>query len=571
MHFVALAADYDGTLATQGSIDPATVAALRRLRDSGRRLLMVTGRELDELKQVCPHLDLFDRVVAENGGLIFKPKSGEIVLLTESPSPEFVNTLRQAGCERVAVGRSIVATWEPHQTTVLECIRQLGLELEIIFNKGAVMILPTGVNKATGLAAALTDCGLAPLNTVAIGDAENDHIFLKACGCGVAVANAIPALKETADLVTEGDHGAGVQQLIDRLIERDLADVPLQRHRVALGQTAAGPLPADPRGAILVAGTSGSGKSTLVNGFLERLRDGGHQFCVIDPEGDYENFDGALIIGDPQSAPSPNRVLEALAQPSENVIVNLLGIAHADRPAFFALLLPDLLKLRARSARPHWLVIDEAHHMLPAERNAAEPGIPPGFAGFLLVTVHPEAVAPALLKPVDTMLIAGQAPGRTLAEFCTAAGLPTPSVDAGELASGEMLLWRRAAPAPEILKVIPAKAEHRRHVRKYAQGALSDQESFYFRGPSGALNLKAQNLMIFLQLAEGVDEATWLHHLRAGDYSRWFADSIKDGELAAEAAAIERRDLDADESRRLMAKAVMRRYTAPEAAARRSA
>jgi HAD superfamily hydrolase (TIGR01484 family) len=226
MHFVALAADYDGTLATNGSIDAATVAALRRLRDSGRRLLMVTGRELDELKQVCPHLALFDRVVAENGGLIYKPKTDEVVLLTDAPSPEFVDALRLGGCERVAVGRSIVATWEPHQTTVLECIRRLGLELEIIFNKGAVMILPTGINKATGLAAALTDCGLAPLNTVAIGDAENDHIFLKACGCGVAVANAIPALKETADIVTEGDHGAGVQQLNERLIEHDLADVP---------------------------------------------------------------------------------------------------------------------------------------------------------------------------------------------------------------------------------------------------------------------------------------------------------------------------------------------------------
>lgn len=69
------------------------------------------------------------------------------------------------------MGRVIVATWEPHQTTVLEVIRELGLELHVIFNKGAVMILPSGVNKATGMAATLDELGLSPHNTVGIGDA----------------------------------------------------------------------------------------------------------------------------------------------------------------------------------------------------------------------------------------------------------------------------------------------------------------------------------------------------------------------------------------------------------------
>ena len=46
MHYLALASDYDGTLATDGRVDNATIAALERLRDSGRRLLLVTGREL---------------------------------------------------------------------------------------------------------------------------------------------------------------------------------------------------------------------------------------------------------------------------------------------------------------------------------------------------------------------------------------------------------------------------------------------------------------------------------------------------------------------------------------------
>jgi hypothetical protein len=42
----------------------------------------------------------------------------------------------------------------------------------------------------------------------------------------------------------------------------------------------------------------------------------------------------------------------------------------------------------------------------------------------------------------------------------------------------------------------------------------------YFRGPRAALDLRAQNLSTFLQLAGGVDDDAWLNHLRAGEYSK---------------------------------------------------
>ena len=122
------------------------------------------------------------------------------------------------------------------QEIVLETIRELGLELQIIFNKGAVMVLPSGVNKASGLAAALAECGLSPHNVVGIGDAENDHAFLAMCGCSVAVANALDSVKAEADLVTRGARGDGVRELIERLLESDLADVvrASARHRVPI-------------------------------------------------------------------------------------------------------------------------------------------------------------------------------------------------------------------------------------------------------------------------------------------------------------------------------------------------
>jgi hypothetical protein len=119
----------------------------------------------------------------------------------------------------------IVATCESQQDVVLGVIRELGLELQVIFNKGALMVLPSGVDKATGLAAALDNLRLSPHNCVGIGDAENDHAFLSLCGCSVVVANALPALKATATLVTDGARGAGVRELVDRLLATDLDEL----------------------------------------------------------------------------------------------------------------------------------------------------------------------------------------------------------------------------------------------------------------------------------------------------------------------------------------------------------
>ncbi|MBD2538361.1 HAD hydrolase family protein [Coleofasciculus sp. FACHB-SPT36] len=82
-----------------------------------------------------------------------------------------------------------------------------------------------GRYKASGLSVALSELGLSPHNTVGVGDAENDSALLNLCECGVAVANALPMLKEIADFVTKGDRGAGVIELIDHLLASDLSEL----------------------------------------------------------------------------------------------------------------------------------------------------------------------------------------------------------------------------------------------------------------------------------------------------------------------------------------------------------
>src|SRR5262245_3439313 len=242
MRYFVLATDYDGTLARRGHVDEPVWAAIRRLRDSGRKPVLVTGRELEDLLAICPHLDLFDRVVAENGALVYDPATKDVRTLAEPPPAEFAVRLKALKVTPISTGHVIVATVKPHETAVLKTINEMGLELQVIFNQESVMILPSGVNKATGLSAALKDMGYSPHNTVAIGDAENDHALLSACECAVAVGNGVSALKERADLVTKGAEGTAVIELIDGLLVDDLDRLSprLSRHDILLGTTPEG-------------------------------------------------------------------------------------------------------------------------------------------------------------------------------------------------------------------------------------------------------------------------------------------------------------------------------------------
>jgi hydroxymethylpyrimidine pyrophosphatase-like HAD family hydrolase len=570
MRYLVLACDFDGTIASDGRVREETLAALHRLRDSGRKLILVTGREMEDLLSVFPAIETFDRVVAENGGVLYRPASREHKTLGEAPPVEFVNALRARGISPLSVGHCIVSTWQPHENAVLETIRDLGLELQVIFNKGAVMVLPSGMNKATGLEAALLELGISPHNCVGVGDAENDHAFIRLCECGVAVANALPLVQERSDWVTPARNGDGVAELIDRLITGDLAELEgrLSRHTILLGTRENGEeVRLDPYGrGVLVAGASGSGKSTFATGILERLSDQGYQFCIVDPEGDYALLEDTIVLGDKERAPTVAGVLDVLGQPKRNVVVNLLGLGLDERPAFFSRLLPGLQDLRSRTGRPHWIVVDEAHHLLPAPSDLVSVTLPRTLSGMMLITVHPEHVAPAVLFSIDVVVGIGPSAADALRALGEAVGAQLPPTFPSTSGPGEALFWRRRPEArdPIWLRTIPPRSEHRRHVRKYATGELGEDKSFYFRGPAGQLNLRAQNLGLFTQLAAGVDDETWLHHLRNQDYSRWFREAIKDEDLASEAACVERDpSLPPKDSRELIKAAIERRYTMP--------
>jgi len=570
MRYFTLACDYDGTLANEGVVAPSTVAALQRLKDSGRKLVLVTGRQLDDLLQVFPEMGICDRVIADNGAVLYCPATRETRELAEPPPADFLNALRQRNVP-FSLGQVIVGTVEPYDAIVQEVIKERGLELQVIYNKGSVMILPSGINKSTGLTVALAELGISEHNAVGVGDAENDHALLNRCEVGVAVSNAIPTLKERADFVTSLPAGSGVEELIEKLVTDDLAGIEPHRseRKVVVGKRVDTDADVSIRpygSSFVIAGPSGSGKTTVVRALIERLVQECYQICLIDPEGDYDELDKFIALGSASRPPEIGEISQILENPKSNLSVNLIGSRLADRPIFFSALFPKLQELRSRTGRPHWIIIDEAHHLLPKSWDRATGALPEKLAETILVTVHVDSVLPEALKSLTGIFAVGPAPEDTLRQFGDAIGFPAPDLDPVSHKTGTIFLWRVSeSEGPIAVHLKPAAEETRRHKRKYAGGELPPDRSFYFKGPQGKLNLRAQNLNMFIQLAEGVDEETWLHHLRERDYSQWMRENIKDKDLVAEVEEIENNSTSvADESRARVIEAINKRYTAAE-------
>lgn len=565
MRYHCFITDYDGTLANENRVMPEAFKALQDLKATGRKLILVTGRRLEELKTVFPEYGIFDRIVAENGALVYCPASHALELLGAPPPKIFMDYLDSQGVQ-FSVGHVIVAGWEPHQQLFLNAIQTAGLEYQLIFNKGAVMVLPPAVNKATGLHHALKELQISEHNAVAVGDAENDTAMLLTAECAVAVQNALPQVSQLADWTTDKPSSEGVIQLIRRLIDDDLSEIDpcLSRHYLPLGKEINGSMfqvcPYGER--ILLAGTSGFGKTTLAAAFIEKLIAKAYQFCLVDPEGDYQDLPGILTIGDGDHPPLISEVTGLLSRADENVIVCILAVPLNDRPAYFGKLAHAIAVLRRSTGHPHFLIMDEAHHLMPRHHNNGPIDFPMDFNSFLVITTRPELLDVELVKGINTAMVMGEAPDQTMHSVARilSADLPLPSHL--NFQKGDVLVWQKNRPQLRLVRGDMPGTLLMRHKRKYATGDMG-YNSFYFNGPAHRLNLKANNLMMFIQMGSGVDDDTWNYHLQRHDYSNWFRNSVKDEKLARSAESIENKDGDTWASRRAIFKAITERYTLP--------
>lgn len=552
MKFSVLALDYDGTIARDDAIDPSIREAIAAVRTSGVIVLLVTGRILDELRRVVGDLHVVDGVVAENGAVVHFPDSGHTSLLAPPVSQRYLAELRKRHVPFQA-GQCLVDGDAQDGGRLLDVIRGLELPLVLLFNRSRVMTLPQGVSKATGLHAALGMIRRSARNTLAIGDAENDHEMLRIAEVGAAVEWGSPALRGVADLVVTGSGPSAVAQfMLPHAASGYLPQPPRARRRLLLGYTEDGhEFSLAVRGRnVLVAGDAKSGKSWLAGLLCEQLVLLGYCVCVIDPEGDYralEALPGVMVLGGEDPPPTPRELLRALRYPDRSLVIDLSRLAQGEKIEYIRAALPALNEMRRRTGLPHRIVVDEAHyflhdagahHLLDLERN-----------GYTVVTYCASRLPPELLAATEVMLVTCESNPAEVEALCRRCAA-CQHVDAvrwramlGHLQLGQAIalpITEEAAGEPRLFTIGSRLTPHVRHREKYVDVPVTDPRAFVFTG-DGSAPRRARTLREFVEAIEGLPLADVDGYVRRGDFSRWIGDVFGDHALADELRAHEER------------------------------
>lgn len=542
-YFRALAVDYDGTLTLGRRPEPRVLDALHEARAAGLALVLVTGRILASLRDDFPDVDEhFDAIVAENGGVL--SVGGAERALAPAVSTVLARALERRGIA-VERGHVLLASSAAHAAAAETEIQRLGFEYHLSRNRAALMILPATVSKGAGLCEALAELGISPHSALAAGDAENDHSLVDVCELGVAVGNAVEALKAHADVVLTQPDGDGIRALLAGPILSGAARVHPRRWRVRLG-TFEGGEPATVPGSqanLLVTGESGSGKSYLAGLLAERLIALGYTVCVLDPEGEHDalgRLRGAATAGGDAPLPEPEQLRQLVLHRLGSLVVDLSSLPAERKVAYLADAAEALGRERAATGLPHWIVVDEAQLALEAGLAGR---IDVAAGGVCLVTYRPECVPGALLEQMDVLLALRDDPARVAAILARLgpafdAGLPGPSPWGSGPQRRVLVSARHGGPARAFTPAARVSA-HVRHLHKYASAKLPPHRSFVFRARWGVTGRSAANVTELHAELERASPDAVEHHVRGGDLSRWVRLVLKDDTLAGAFTAVE--------------------------------
>lgn len=565
----AVAFDYDGTLTSGGRPRADLLDALAAARRGGLRIVLVTGRILDHLRAEFPDVaEHFDAIVAENGAVLV---STSVHQLLASPIPGALSLALAADGVPVDRGEVLLACAATDGERVLRAVRQLGVDAQLVFNREAMMILPTGVSKATGLRAALDELGIAPLDTVAVGDAENDHAMFDACGLGIAVANAVAALQRHADLVVPEPDADGAMIMLRDVVAPGCARRRTDRWSVVIGRDTTGAAVRVPvvDVNVLVVGASHAGKSYVAGLLAEGLVAIGCSTLIVDFEGDHTGLaglPGVVAVGGEHTLPAPAEVV-GLLRGRLSVVVDLCLLAPVLQDRYATDLLAAAECHRSRTGLPHWIVIDEAHRPYAAHAPSREALV---SKGHCYVTWLPEQLDQAVVDEVDVVIarssVAGRAGADPVAGFLDRWAGPSADAALPVVGPNHAVWYDRSARSPRRFALAGRRVPHVRHWHKYAQATLPAPLHFALRGrhsvPTGQVAANATELHRLLQTcADDVVD----HHCRHGDFSGWAAAALHDSELAASLGAVERAHhdvADAALTRARLTAAIERRYLA---------
>jgi hydroxymethylpyrimidine pyrophosphatase-like HAD family hydrolase len=520
----AVALDLDGTLADGDRVSEAAIAAVDRIRDDGLVAMLVTGRILADVNATFPALrEHFDVVVVENGAVLVL--GDELRDLAEPVEEALASVLAEQNVP-IGRGRVLLASDARHAQAVVAVVGTLGLDCQIVRNRGALMVLPAGVSKGTALIAALEELGISPHNALAVGDAENDLALLHAAEAGVAVANAVPSLREHADLVLDEPDGAGVAALLAGPILSGERVIQPARRRLTIGRFDDGTAATVPgsQANVLICGETSAGKSYLAGLLIEGWIAAGYTVLVIDMEGDHValgRLHNAVVL---DTQPSAASLLSMLRQQSLSVVLDVSELAPAERLDYLRTLPPLIEAERAAWGLPHWIVVDEAHVTL-SDGGIAADVFRPVDRGYCLVTYRPEQLCPEALAAIDVTITADS---------------PTVAVSDGRAHATRTAKLRGTGTLERPFTVSARRTPHVRHRHKYAVTPLPEHRWFRFRDSEDNVLAQATDLSEFSRIVREVDSRVLAHHLEHGDFSRWILGTIQDRELAAAVGAIER-------------------------------
>lgn len=544
-YFRAVAVDFDGTLADDGRVAADTLAALREVRTRRVTVILVTGRILEDLHRVFPDVDQHvDAVVAENGAVVSTPRGVRRLAAPIDPALGHALTAKGVAWQR---GLVLLACSGDDEAVVLDAIRRLGHDYQLARNRGELMVLPAGITKGTGLFQALGDLGLSHHNAIGIGDAENDHALLETCELGVAVANAVDALRARADLVVTQPEGRGVTEVLRGGLLSGRAHIYPRRWQLRLGTDEHGApveLPASQIN-VVVAGGTGEGKSYLAGLIAEQLIGLGYSLFVFDPEGDHVGLAeqrGVLVV-DARHETVAGEVVQLLRHRYASVVVDLSGLGPEEQAVYAERLPIEIEAQRALTGLPQWVLVDEAHGPL-GRRGIGITAFQPAAKGYLMVTWRPDDLSPEALAGVDAVVAIGSPDPSDGLIHVTAAVADVPSSRIARMLSDgsrrAVLAWRHH-PAQAVPFTIDRRSTpHLRHEHKYGTAGVDLPRRFYFRTvpdiPTGAV---AGNLAQLESELAQCESGVLRHHCPKGDFSRWVAAVFHDHLLARQLAAVE--------------------------------
>jgi hydroxymethylpyrimidine pyrophosphatase-like HAD family hydrolase len=500
------AIDFDGTLTEDGEPAPDVLDAVAEVRKAGRRVVLVTGRILDELEAVFPDVARhFDAVVAENGAVL---DHGGVRLLAEPIDEMFAQALETHGVP-FRRGHVLLATTMQHHAVIAGEIGRLGLELQLVRNRNELMVLPTGINKGTGLLRALRELDLSPHNVVALGDAENDHSLFVTCEIGVAVANAVDALKAHAEVELTQPNGVGVAAFLRQVLRGDLALVRPTRWDAVLGEFDGGQPVGIPATSVAIGvfGESGRGKSYLAGLLAERLVRLGYLICVLDPEGDHADLaqlPGVVCVGGDHPLPAEADVTEIIVRGGASVVVDMSQHEEGSRARYARDLLAACQTARERHGVPHCIILDEAHIVFD-DTTAVVP-MAVDAAGLCLITWRPSLLSPDVHSRLDCRITV-----RSVSEAVIEGPFGEPA--------------RRFTPATR-------ECRHGRHSSKYLATLLPAHRRFHFRSRGLPVGRSAGGLREFRDEFALAPDSVLVHHATHRDFSRWIGDLCRDPRVA---------------------------------------